>query len=152
MNQELISIIVPIYDIEDCLPRCIESLMAQTYENIEILLINDGSSDNSGAICEAYTQRDPRVKYFYKPNGGLSSARNFGLDQAQGEYICFVDGDDFMDKRMVEILYSEIRKHHVKLSACGFLVYHDGDELQEITFDPENQRSRGYCLAPAAAP
>ena len=113
MNQELISIIVPIYDIEDCLPRCIESLMAQTYENIEILLINDGSPDNSGAICEAYTQRDPRVKYFYKPNGGLSSARNFGLDQVQGEYICFVDGDDFMDKRMVEILYSEIRKHHV---------------------------------------
>ena len=137
MNQELISIIVPIYDIEDCLPLCIESLMAQTYENLEILLINDGSPDNSGAICEAYAQKDPRVKYFYKPNGGLSSARNFGLDQAQGEYICFVDGDDFMDKRMVEILYSEIRKHHVKLSACGFLVYHDGDELQEITFDPE---------------
>ena len=137
MNHDLISMIVPIYDIEACLPRCIESLLAQTYQNIEILLINDGSPDNSGAVCESYAQKDTRIKYFSKPNGGLSSARNFGLDKAEGEYICFIDGDDFMDKRMVEILYSEIQKHQVKLSACGFLVYHDGDELQEPIFDPD---------------
>ncbi len=137
MSHDLISMIVPIYNIEDCLPRCIESLMAQTYENIEILLINDGSPDNSGAVCEAYAQKDSRIKYYSKPNGGLSSARNYGLDKAQGEYICFVDGDDFMDKRMVEVLYREIQTHHVKLSACGFLVYHDGDELKEPIFDPE---------------
>lgn len=137
MRNDLVSIIVPIFNIEDCLPRCIESLMAQTYENIEILLINDGSPDNCAAICESYVYKDQRIRAFNKPNGGLSSARNFGLDRAKGQYICFVDGDDFMDSRMVEILHHEIVKHQVKLACCGFRVYHEGDELYEDPFDPD---------------
>lgn len=135
MPNSLVSIIVPIYNVESCLPRCIESLMAQSYENIEILLINDGSPDNSASICRNYASQDQRIRYFDKPNGGLSSARNWGLDHAKGEYICFVDGDDFMDRRMVELLYQEIQSHGVKLSTCSFRVYHDGDPLEEDVFD-----------------
>lgn len=137
MTKQLVSIIVPIFNIEDCLSRCIESLMAQTYDNIEILLVNDGSSDNSAEIAEAYAHKDKRIHFYNKSNGGLSSARNFGLEKAKGEYICFVDGDDFVDPRMVEILHKEIETHHVKLACCGFRVYHDGDKIYKDSFDPK---------------
>lgn len=135
MEKDLVSIIVPIYKVADCLPRCIQSLQAQTYGNIEILLINDGSPDNSGGICEAFAAGDKRIRYFNKSNGGLSDARNFGLDRAKGQYICFVDGDDFVDRRMVEILHHDIKTYGVKLSTCGFRLYYDGDQEVEEPVD-----------------
>ena len=138
MGKDLISIIVPIYNVAECLSRCIESLMAQTYENIEILLINDGSPDNSGEICEKYAAMDSRVKHFPKENGGLSHARNYGIEHAKGKYLCFVDGDDFMDRRMVETLYHDIVSYGVNISTCGFRVYHDGDPLVEEPVVEEN--------------
>ena len=136
MEKDLISIIVPIYNVAECLSRCIQSLLDQTYENIEILLINDGSPDNSGEICEAFAAKDQRIRYFAKENGGLSNARNYGLDRAKGDYICFVDGDDFMDRRMVEVLHHDIVEYGVKLSTVGFRVYRDGDVLEEDPVDP----------------
>ena len=89
-----ISVIVPVYNVEKELPRCIESLLTQTYSNFELLLINDGSSDGSPEIMEKYAEKDPRIRTLHKKNGGVSSARNRGLEQAKGEYVCFVDADD----------------------------------------------------------
>lgn len=85
-----ISVIVPVYNVEKELPRCIESLLTQTYSNFELLLINDGSSDGSPEIMERYAEKDPRIRTLHKKNGGVSSARNRGLEQAKGEYVCFV--------------------------------------------------------------
>lgn len=90
----MISVIVPIYNTEKYLDRCIQSILAQTYSNIELLLVDDGSTDSSGAMCDRYAEQDSRVRVFHKPNGGVSSARNMGLDNAKGEWICFIDSDD----------------------------------------------------------
>ena len=90
-----ISIIVPVYNAEQWLERCIESIVAQTYADWELLLVDDGSNDRSGDICDRYAASDPRIQAFHKPNGGVSSARNLGLDHAQGEWITFVDSDDY---------------------------------------------------------
>lgn len=94
MNSPLISIIVPVYNTEKHLDQCIQSVLAQTYTNWELLLINDGSTDSSGAICDRYAEQDPRILVFHKENGGVSSARNLGLDNAKGEWITFIDADD----------------------------------------------------------
>lgn len=93
----LISVIVPLYNVEKYLQRCVESIMSQTYKMIEILLVDDGSSDRSGQICDDLALLDKRIRVFHKENGGVSSARNFGIEQASGEYICFVDSDDWLD-------------------------------------------------------
>ncbi len=96
MNSPLISIIVPVYNTEKYLDQCIQSVLAQTYTNWELLLIDDGSTDSSGAICDRYAEQDSRIRVFHKPNGGVSSARNLGLDNARGEWITFVDSDDWV--------------------------------------------------------
>lgn len=93
-NNPLISVIVPVYNVEKYLPRCIDSILAQTFKNFELLLIDDGSKDKSGEICDEYAKKDNRIKVFHKENGGVSSARNIGLDNANGEWICFCDADD----------------------------------------------------------
>ena len=94
MSDSLISIIVPVYNSEQTLHRCIDSILVQTYRNFELLLINDGSKDRSGEICDEYARKDSRIKVFHKENGGVSSARNVGLDNARGEWITFSDSDD----------------------------------------------------------
>ena len=95
MSDSSISIIVPVYNSEQTLNRCIDSILGQTYRNFELLLINDGSKDRSGEICDEYARKDSRVKVFHKENGGVSSARNVGLDNARGEWITFCDSDDY---------------------------------------------------------
>ncbi len=100
-----ISVIVPVYNTEKYLHRCIDSILAQTYTDFELLLIDDGSADSSGAICDEYAQKDSRVRVFHKANGGVSSARNLGLDNAQGEWITFVDADDWVEAKFLEILF-----------------------------------------------
>ena len=92
----MISVIVPVYNSEKRLHKCIDSILGQTYTNFELLLINDGSTDTSGDICEEFAEKDERIKVFHKKNGGASSARNIGIDNAKGEYICFVDSDDYV--------------------------------------------------------
>ena len=98
-----ISVIVPVYNTEKYLHRCIDSILAQTFTDFELLLIDDGSKDNSGAICDEYAAKDQRVRVFHKKNGGVSSARNLGLDNAQGEWITFVDSDDWVKKEYIEL-------------------------------------------------
>lgn len=106
----MISVIVPIYNVEEYLSTCIESILNQTYKNLEILLIDDGSTDNSGKICDMYAKQDSRCIVIHQLNKGLSGARNTGLDYATGEYISFVDGDDYIHPQMLEILYEALQK------------------------------------------
>ncbi|MDO4292591.1 MAG: glycosyltransferase [Eubacteriales bacterium] len=116
----LISIIVPVYNFEDCLGRCVDSILGQTYSDIELILVDDGSRDQSGAICDAYQSLDPRVKVVHKKNGGTSEARNYGLELASGEYIGFVDGDDFIEPDFYQVLYDLIVKHGTDISMVSY--------------------------------
>ena len=113
-----ISVIVPVYNVEKELPRCIESLLTQTYSNFELLLINDGSSDGSPEIMERYAEKDLRIRTLHKKNGGVSSARNRGLEQAKGEYVCFVDADDVVASCYLEWLCRAIQESRLPLAIC----------------------------------
>ena len=106
MKSPTISIIVPVYNTERFLPQCIESVLSQSFCDFELLLIDDGSTDESGAICDAYSQRDSRIKVFHQDNGGVSSARNVGLDNIKGEWIFFMDSDDFLPAKALDMLMS----------------------------------------------
>ncbi|MBQ8958933.1 MAG: glycosyltransferase family 2 protein [Bacteroidales bacterium] len=99
-----VSIIVPVYNTEQYLPRCLDSILSQSFTDFELLLVDDGSKDNSGAICDAYAEKDSRVRVFHKEKGGVSSARNLGLDEAKGEWICFADSDDWLNEKYLEHL------------------------------------------------
>lgn len=119
MDRARISVIVPVYNVEKYLARCVDSVLAQTYENLEVILVNDGSKDTSGAICDAYAARDSRIRVIHKENGGLSSARNAGLDIAGGEYIAFVDSDDWIEAQTYEWMMEQMLRHRVKLVCAG---------------------------------
>ncbi|OUO46573.1 hypothetical protein B5F79_06525 [Olsenella sp. An285] len=119
-QQALVSVIVPIYNVEKHLDRCLESILGQTYRNLEILLIDDGSTDGSLEIMNRYAERDPRVRVFHKENGGVSSARNLGLEMMSGEYCTFVDPDDYVAEVYVEWLYAALNKYEADLATCGF--------------------------------
>lgn len=112
-SAPLISIIVPVYKAEKYLDSCVESVIAQTYLNWELLLVNDGSPDNSGELCDNWSKQDHRIKVYHKKNEGVSSARNYGLDNASGEYVMFVDSDDEIAKSTLEICYNEVLKNNV---------------------------------------
>lgn len=114
-----ISIIVPIYNIEKYLDKCIQSILNQSFKCFELILVNDGSQDSSGKICDKYAIKDKRVKVIHKTNGGLSDARNVGIIVAKGKYIGFVDGDDYVDKDMYEKLYNSIKENNTKIAMCG---------------------------------
>lgn len=116
----LISIIIPVYNVEQYIERCIDSVLLQTYKNLEIILIDDGSTDKSSKICDEYAKKDSRIKVIHKENGGVSSARNAGLDVATGEYIGFVDSDDYIDSNMYECLINSITNNKCDIVICGF--------------------------------
>ena len=119
MNRETqISVIVPVYNVENYLARCVDSILAQTYENLEVILVDDGATDRSGLICDELASRDSRVKVIHKKNGGLSSARNAGLETAAGEYIAFVDSDDWIEPDAYAHMMQLMKTHQVKL-VCG---------------------------------
>ena len=106
--KELVSIIVPVYNVQQYLDRCLKSLVGQTYQNIEILLVDDGSQDSSRELCDIWGTKDNRIKVFHKENGGLSDARNYGLRRANGDLICFVDSDDWCDSKYIEMMHSAL--------------------------------------------
>lgn len=125
MENQLLSIILPIYNVEDFLPKCLDSLLSQTYDSWEALLIDDGSTDRSRQICDDYAQKDKRFKVFQIPNGGVSNARNYGLERAQGRWVTFVDGDDFAMPDYLTSLVEPMRKDelldlvHVGYTHCN---------------------------------
>lgn len=120
MEEKLVSVIVAVYNIEEYLPRCVDSILAQTYGNLEIILVDDGSEDGSGSICDAYAAKDRRVRAIHKKNGGLSDARNAGMDAASGDYIGFVDGDDWIEPDMYRAMYCACEKEKAQVAACRY--------------------------------
>ena len=118
MMNDLISIIIPIYNTEKYLKRCLDSVINKSYENLEIILINDGSTDASEEICKDYLEKDKRIKYFKKANGGLSSARNYGIKKSTGKYIGFVDSDDVISYDMFLTLYNNLVETSSDMSIC----------------------------------
>ncbi len=122
----LISVIVPIYKVEKYLARCVKSIRNQTFTDIEIILVDDGSPDKCGEMCDAYARKDERVRVIHKANGGLSSARNVGIDEAKGEYLAFIDSDDWMDADMLEILHRIAQEKNADIVECSFRnIYND---------------------------
>ena len=119
-NRPLISVIVPVYKVEKYLDRCVASIAAQTYENLEIILVDDGSPDGCGVICDNWARKDPRVKVVHKENGGLSSARNAGVAVATGKYVGFVDSDDYIHPQMYEKLYAALTETGADVSICNY--------------------------------
>ena len=120
MNNELISIIVPIYNTEKYLHQCLDSILNQTYTNFEVLLVNDGSTDSSGMICQEYVGRDSRFRYFEKDNGGVASARNLGLERSGGAYITFIDSDDWIEPNYLEVLYTALKESNTDVAISTY--------------------------------
>lgn len=152
--SKLLSVIVPVYNVEAYLPKCIESILAQTYGDLELLLVDDGSPDNSGAICDDYAKKDSRITVIHKENGGQGSARNRALDIAKGEYIAFVDSDDFIEPNMYETMIEAMERTGSDLSLCGFIT-HSGLRLvesavpdKETVFKSDEEILRYYLDSP----
>lgn len=132
--KDLVSIIVPIYNVEKYLDRCINSLVNQTYKNIEIILVDDGSPDKSGEICDMWSAKDSRIKVIHKNNGGVADARNVGIEEANGKYISFVDSDDYVHVKFIEILYKLCVENDSDIAMCGnYITSKDEDWKNEIT-------------------
>lgn len=120
-SRPLVSIIVPVYQVKEYVGECVESLLAQTYTNVEILLVDDGSTDGSGELCDEYARSDHRIRVMHQENQGAAGARNKGLDEAKGEYVAFVDSDDRVSSVYIEELYKLIDKYHADIAACAYV-------------------------------
>ncbi|MDF2884761.1 MAG: glycosyl transferase [Clostridiaceae bacterium] len=130
-----ISIVVPVYNVEKYLDKCISSILQQSFTDFELILVNDGSNDNSGSKCDEYKHIDSRIKVIHQENQGLSSARNIGIEASQGNYITFIDSDDFIHPKMLEILYNNILEDKADISTCGYELFYEGKEVLEKSID-----------------
>ena len=125
--DELISVIVPIYNTEKYLVECVESIRKQTYSNIEIILVDDGSTDASIEICDGFAEKDSRVRVFHKKNEGVAVARNFGIQQSNGQYVVIVDSDDVAVDKMIEVLYTQIKENDADIAVGNYYIYDESD-------------------------
>lgn len=125
----MVSVIIPIYNVEAYLRECIDSVVNQTYPNLEIILVDDGSPDNCGAICDEYAQADPRIKVVHQPNLGVAAARNTGLDQVTGEFVSFIDSDDFIASNMIEIMVSRLIQDNADMVICDVALCYDHSNI-----------------------
>ena len=152
-----VSIIVPVYQVEKYIRQCVDSILAQTFTDFELILVDDGSKDKSGQICDEYARMDKRVKVIHKENGGLSDARNKGMDQAVGNYFMFIDSDDYIAPTMIECLYKSILNGNADIAVCNYLYYFENDRKKnfatniksevlsgaEIFYNRKNERNYG---------
>lgn len=136
--MDLISVIVPVYNVEAYLDKCISSIVNQTYRNLEIILVDDGSPDNCPAMCDAWAKKDSRIRVIHKLNGGLSDARNAGMTVTTGELMAFVDSDDWIDVHYIEYLYNALRQSNADISACDLREVYDDTTM--ITFAEQMPR------------
>lgn len=140
MSEFLIAVIVPVYNIKEYLERCVRSICNQTYRNLEILLIDDGSTDGSGAICDALAKEDERIRVFHKENGGSSSARNLGIREAKGEYLGFIDSDDYIEPDMYELLADAIIRYRVEMSQISRdEIDEQGNPMPDVCIPPKKE-------------
>lgn len=145
-QEDLISIIIPVYNLECLIENCIVSVINQSYRNLEILLVDDGSKDNSLKICQKYEKEDSRIRVIHKSNGGPSSARNVGLDNASGKYITYIDGDDNVSLDYILYLYNLLKKNHADMSICNFITYSSRVELDHIKKDIDVDIEKIYVM------
>ena len=138
----MVSVLVAVYNVEDYLPRCLDSVLSQTYHDLEIILVDDGSTDSSGSICEEYVKKDERVRVIHQANEGLSSARNAGLRAATGDYILMIDGDDALHPQMIEILYNLITSGDYDFSMCY------GERIYDVSETDDKSKSRVDVISP----
>ena len=131
----LVSIIIPVYKVEKYLVNCIESVLQQTFKDFELILVDDGSPDSSGKICEEYAQKDSRIKVIHQPNGGLSAARNSGIATAKGDYMTFIDSDDFIFPHYLEVLVKLCQENDADMSVCGMVRCSSKDSLADLAED-----------------
>lgn len=137
----LITVIVPVYNTKEYLPRCVEGIMAQTYGNLEIILVDDGSTDGTGDLCDAYAGKDERIRVFHKANGGSSSARNYGLERATGEYVGFVDSDDYVEPDTYERMMRGIIETGISIAQIGRdEIDEDGNRLPDVCVPPSEEK------------
>ncbi len=134
-NPDLISVIVPVYMTEKYLDRCVESIVNQTYKNLEIILVDDGSPDNCPEMCDKWAEKDSRIKVIHKENDGLANARNSGIDMFCGDYVMFADSDDYLQDDMVEYLYKLICEHNADVSRCGFYFCYENGHKESASED-----------------
>lgn len=139
----MVSVIIPIYNVEKYLEKCVESVLCQTYQNLEVILVDDGSPDGCGAICEEYAQKDKRVRVIHKENGGLSDARNAGLDVCKGDCILFVDSDDCIHPQMIERLYDLLMKYQADMAICSFQDIEENEMPHYAKYDAQGKE---YCF------
>ena len=147
----MISVIIPVYNIEKYLKCCVDSVIGQSYKDIEIILVDDGSTDNSGRICDEYAVQDTRVRVVHRENGGLSAARNTGIECATGEYLFFLDGDDAICAKTLELLLHTLEKDDCDLVFCGRSFVDEAAELLDMPKvnnidEPATQAGRCFCL------
>lgn len=149
--MELVSIVIPVYNVQDYVKCCLDSVISQTYKALEIILIDDGSTDKSGKICDDYAKMDNRIVVIHKENGGLSDARNVGIDSATGKYVCFVDSDDFIHPLYVEFLYKACEENKAQVSICNYQKVYEhrnvkGNQirLDRVVFEREQMLSQWH--------
>lgn len=123
IHENLVSVVVPVYKVEEYLRECIDSIISQTYTHLEIILVDDGSPDTCGKICEEYALNDSRITVYHKDNGGLSDARNYGMARSHGEFITFVDSDDIIMPNFVETLMNLIHEHDADIATSSFFSF-----------------------------
>lgn len=124
--MDLVSVIVPVYNVRDYLDRCVTSIITQTYQNIEIILVDDGSLDGSGEMCDAWAQKDARINVYHKENGGLADARNYGITKAHGSYLEFLDSDDYIEKNTIQTCLENLKEHNdVDIVCFGIIIEHE---------------------------
>ena len=145
--NDLISVIVPIYNVEKYINQCIDSIINQTYKNLEIILVDDGSPDNCGRICDEYAKKDSRIKVVHKENGGVCSARNIGMEKSTGKWIAFIDSDDWIENKYFEIILNEAKKEDVDIVICGYnKIWKNKVEKINASGENINYNSREYLI------
>ena len=144
MQQTLVTVVVPIYNVERYLDRCVESIVSQTYRNLQIILVDDGSPDHCPQMCDDWAKKDPRIEVIHKQNAGLGMARNTGMEHATGEYICFFDSDDYLAANAIECAFSAITREHADVAVFGFAsVRRDGECMHRFIPDASQRLFRG---------
>jgi glycosyltransferase involved in cell wall biosynthesis len=146
MEEPLISVIIPVYKVEQYLDRCLNSVVNQTYKNLEIILVDDGSPDRCPKMCDEWAEKNSRVRVYHKENGGLSDARNYGTERCNGSYITYVDSDDYIDTDYVSYLYNLLSRYHTKMSICQHRVRYQGGKTIDYGSSGDEVLSNKRCL------
>ncbi|MCD7127282.1 glycosyltransferase [Limosilactobacillus agrestis] len=143
-SMEKVSVIIPIYNKEKYLTKCIDSVLEQTYSNLEIILVDDGSTDRTAELCERYYEKYDNIRVLHKKKGGIGSSRNAGLAMATGDYILFVDSDDWLDKKHIELLYNHLKKNNADIAIGSFNQFNDESKIFEIMIRDEDYFEKVY--------